>query len=311
MNSLDQYKAKGSGDDRQFYLSAWSGDPINTLRKNPDSPPVFVPHPCLTVIGGTQPDVVAAFRGRDDGFSARILFSYPEPVPAPEELWTVPDPSDLDAWDGVVRSLYRMPMHSDNDPARPTRPWFFELDASGRKEWEKFYKWAVEQQADRETPDYLIEPIQKLTNYVPRFALVLHILSHVAPGSDGTMAPRDLPPVNGEAVWNAARLARYFLSHAARAYGAMRSTPELRRCRKVLRWLFDKKVRTFTVRDLHRALHRTVDSIEDWRDSLRLLVKLGYLRYVGELKVWTGRPTSVTYEVNPTLTPSTDETEGD
>jgi hypothetical protein len=41
---MDQYRAKGRGSDRQFYLSAWAGEPVKVDRKNKDEP-VFVPHP--------------------------------------------------------------------------------------------------------------------------------------------------------------------------------------------------------------------------------------------------------------------------
>lgn len=303
IHSLDQYKAKGSGADRQFFLSAWSGDPINQLRKSPDSPPVFVPHPCLSVVGGTQPDVVAAFRGHNDGFSDRILFVYPELVRATEERWTTAADEDLDRWKAAVEILRQIPMTVD--APKPARPWLLNLDAGGKKEWERFYRWVVEQQNDRETPDYLIQPIQKLTNYVPRFAVVLHVLRHLNIGLDVSeiMEPRSLPPVGEEAMAGAAALARYFLDHAARAYGAMRADPRTSLIRKIVGWLSDKKLKSFTRRDVHRSMRRNVDSIDDWREPLKLLIQLGYLRYQTDLRQSNNRSGGPVYEVNPELKP--------
>jgi len=299
INSLDQYKAKGSGSDRQFYLSAWSGNPINVLRKNPDSPPVFVPHPFLSVIGGTQPDVVAAFRGHNDGFSDRILFTYPESIRSDKERWTVPSDSDLSTWADAVEKLHNVGMVNDG-PDKPARPWFVNLSDAGKKQWEKLVEWAHEQQNADDTPDYLIEPIQKLTNYVPRFAVILHILHHLPLGEDDTFEVRKLPAVGEEPMAGAIDLARYFLDHAMRAYGEMRSSPRLRLMRKIVKWLSDKQVTEFTRREIHRAFRRSVNGSDDLTEPLNELIQTGYVRWKPPAK----HQSKGSYEVNPNLTPS-------
>ena len=80
--SMDQYKG-GKGGDRPFYLSAWVGEPIYIDRAKNMKEPIVVPHPFLNIVGGMTPDMLTALsegRGRDDGFMARLLFTFPNRV---------------------------------------------------------------------------------------------------------------------------------------------------------------------------------------------------------------------------------------
>lgn len=74
--SMDQYR-HGRGDDRQFFLKCWSRVLVKTDRRS--SPlPTLVARPCLAVVGGIQPDLLADLddpRGRHDGFTDRLLWS--------------------------------------------------------------------------------------------------------------------------------------------------------------------------------------------------------------------------------------------
>lgn len=53
VRSLNQYKG-GRGDDRQFYLSAWSGT-FSLANRKGQAEPTIVAHPFLTVMGGRPP----------------------------------------------------------------------------------------------------------------------------------------------------------------------------------------------------------------------------------------------------------------
>jgi hypothetical protein len=88
--SMNQYRARGVGADRMFFLQAWGGEPISVMRKAQQAGPVFVAHPFLAIVGGLPPNLLSRLRGeRDvsDGFLDRILFAYPEPLPAVGETW--------------------------------------------------------------------------------------------------------------------------------------------------------------------------------------------------------------------------------
>lgn len=64
-------------------MSIWSGDDVSINRKS--ELPVLIKEPCLSIIGGTQPDVLADTFGSDyfmsSGFNQRWLFVYPDYTP--------------------------------------------------------------------------------------------------------------------------------------------------------------------------------------------------------------------------------------
>ncbi len=64
-------------------ISIWSGDDVIINRKS--EIPLLIKDPCLSIIGGTQPDVLADTFGSDyfmaSGFNQRWMFVYPDDVP--------------------------------------------------------------------------------------------------------------------------------------------------------------------------------------------------------------------------------------
>ncbi len=80
VKSHDAYRA---GGDRQTHLSLWSGAPLKVDRKT--APPLYVRRPCVSVVGGIQPDRLTDLRaeaGQDDGFIDRLLSAWPDATPA-------------------------------------------------------------------------------------------------------------------------------------------------------------------------------------------------------------------------------------
>src|SRR5262249_29142315 len=128
VTSMDQYKAKGKGSDRQFYLSAWAGEPVRVDRKNSDDP-LFVPHPFLAVVGGLPPDLLPRLRGEHgvrDGFFDRILPSYANPLEAEGENWNCIEDSSAEAWKAALDRLWGLkPEEGEAGP----RPHFVSLTA--------------------------------------------------------------------------------------------------------------------------------------------------------------------------------------
>src|SRR5581483_10249267 len=108
VRSMDQYKG-GKGGDRQFYLSAWSREPIHHLRKGEyDDGPVHVAAPFLGVLGGMPTDQLHQLISREtegDGFLDRMLFVHPDEVPLAN--WSSDDISaaSRQAWETVVADL--------------------------------------------------------------------------------------------------------------------------------------------------------------------------------------------------------------
>src|SRR5207244_3938172 len=84
--AMDAYRG-GKGGDRQKFLSFWSRTLVKINRKTAAGP-IIIPRPCLTVVGGVQPDLLGELKDaadRQDGFLDRIVWAYPDPVP---DRWT-------------------------------------------------------------------------------------------------------------------------------------------------------------------------------------------------------------------------------
>lgn len=286
--SFNQYK-QGLGGDRKFWLKAWNGRSRNVLRANKDAPHVYVPIVCVSVVGGVQPAVVEEFRGRqDDGFLERVLFSYPDPLPAVPYTW--PEHRGSERWREVAGRLLAREMEpGDYGP----RPFVVGLSADAR---EAFGAWTAEIAAALNDPDRdpaLDGVLGKLKGTSGRLALVCYALRCAA---DGQGVLGDLPGRDMEA---GIRLARYFLAHTARVHGIAVADGRKAGAAKVLKWLraAKKPVPALTRRDAFRALRRQFQQgSEELIPPLKLLVNHGFLRYAEN----PGRSEAV-YEVHPSL----------
>jgi hypothetical protein len=116
VRGMDQFRSGGKGADRQHYLSMWSRTLIKVDRKA-SREPIIVPRPCLSVIGGIQPDLLpdlADAAQREDGFVDRLLWSYPDGV---LDRWTKAgiSPDAISAVEADFERLYRLEGDVDED----------------------------------------------------------------------------------------------------------------------------------------------------------------------------------------------------
>jgi hypothetical protein len=249
VRALDQYK--GRGTDRQFFLSAWSGEMVKVDRKIHHGRPIIIPHPFVSVLGGIQPDLLTELEaqgGREDGFLHRILFSCP-----PEGTvagWTDAEISEHDEneWKLIVCRLLNL------EPARPEgasehpKPLYF--NAAGRQAFVAWYDALVAEMNDEDFPPGLFGPWAKLKSYCSRFALVIHLL-RVAAGEAGS--DQDEGQVDAEDVTRAARLCEYFKAHFRVVWGRLQQSKEDLQVQDLVRWMRRKGKTDCTVRDVCRA----------------------------------------------------------
>jgi bifunctional DNA primase/polymerase-like protein/uncharacterized protein DUF3987 len=102
LNSMGQYKG-GKGNDRQRWVEAWNGDTIDVFRASRKR--IVVEHPCVSVVGGVQPDVFAGLTAVRDGLAERFLYCVMPKVPVDANTPDVPR-SVRGTWDAIVRGLY-------------------------------------------------------------------------------------------------------------------------------------------------------------------------------------------------------------
>jgi hypothetical protein len=192
VNAFDAYSAAG---DRQFWLSAWSSQPLRPNRKTGEQ--VYVPTPVACVTGGIQPEVVIDLAGdaqRNDGFLPRFWLSWPD---APIAYWTdaVMPEATRAAMEQVVAAL-RLP----GDAVATTR-----FSALARTAWTA---WFDENQ--RSIPQ--LEGIAagwaaKAASHLGRLVLILHMVAN--PGNHTALM--DL-----ETLQNGIAILEYLRAHLRR-----------------------------------------------------------------------------------------------
>ncbi len=303
VTSMDQYKG-GKGGDRQFYLSAWKGEPVYIDRAKNLGEPIVVPHPFLTVVGGLTPDMLTAFsesKGRDDGFLARDLFCFPDRKIRPYSGDGVPD-DVAKQWDRLCQSLWARCMRELNGRMVPH---VLKKSPAAEIAWAD---WVNAHRAEQDADDFLEAmegPWGKLEAYAGRLSLVLHLM-YLA--SDPDRKPSEDPPeLARRIIDDAAKLIVYFKSHAARVYAALggKVVTGGDDVRALVRWILRGDRAEFSTRDIGNNFHRFRDDPADLADALGWMTSHNLIRARPDPEASNsgkpGRKRAPTYEVNPLL----------
>ena len=300
--SMDQYKG-GKGGDRPFYLSAWGGEPVTIDRAKHAAEPIMVPHPFLTIVGGMTPGMLgelAEGRGREDGFSARLLFAYPDRVPRPYSEEGIPEAA-AEAWSDLALSLWARPMRDlDGKPA----PHVVKMTHEARREWREWCQAHRDEQEADDFPASLEGPWGKLEAYAARLALILHLMDWAA---DPTRPADDVPPeLPRRIITDTARLVAYFKSHAHRIRAATGSKADDggEDVRALLGWIVRSRRSEFSIKDIGNNFDRFKEDQAALADALAWMTARELVRPRAEPKDGTrksGRKPSPRYEANPDL----------
>ncbi|MDB5349221.1 MAG: hypothetical protein JWN86_468 [Planctomycetota bacterium] len=306
-SSMNQYRG-GKGSDRQWYMSAWSGEARIVDRKgNADNAPIHIPNQFLCVVGGMVPDMIGSLcdaKGRHEGFIDRILFTYPDPVP--KTGWQeegVPETVSAE-WSELVRRLHARPLTVEN---LRTLPHIINFTPAGKTAWCAMIDASHAEQQSVDFPQSLVGPWSKLEQYAGRLTLILHLLRHASGSGVGQSI---IPDVTAETVGDARRLLVYLKSHTRRIHEAMkagaRGEEGSEDVQSILKWILRHRKEAFSLRDLTRDLTRTfgkrahaLTEALDWlsnRDCIR-----AQAASEPNAKKARGRSKSRVYLVNPHL----------
>ncbi|QEH34273.1 hypothetical protein OJF2_28080 [Aquisphaera giovannonii] len=298
---MNQYKAGGKGSDRAVALKLWAGDAIKKDRVNhEDRVPVRCPHPCLSLVGGIQPDMLremADAKGRSDGFLDRFLFAYPDSLPVPE--WSERGIADdvLDDWCVLVARLWSRPMAVKEGQSVPH---VVRFSAVGKARWREHYDLHAAEMGDPGLPASLRGAWGKFRELAGRLALVLVLMEHAA---DPTADPAVVPEAGERVVDAAWRLVGYFKSHARRTHAAIARGPANADVPALLGWIVRRGQEWFRLADLTSDLRRFRD------DQGALAAAIDELRRQGAIRPRPeppdpskpGRKPSPAYEIHPDL----------
>jgi hypothetical protein len=273
---------------RGFWVEAYGGRPYRVERvKHPE--PIVIPRLAVAVYGTTQPDRLALLmRGADDGLLARILWTWPEPIPfrlgraAPGAEWAI----------RALDRLRELALH----PGDPPMPIMISLSDEARAMIETLG--GEMQQRQQQAGGLLRSAIGKARGQALRLALALEMLWWC--GEDG-MAP---PPaeIDARAFAAAAMLiSDYFLPMAEPVYGDAAATNHERNAATLARWIFADRPAELHVRHLQRAVRlpglRTADQIRAAADAL---VEADWLRTPPQGSEF-GQRGRIAYPVSPRL----------
>jgi hypothetical protein len=265
---MGQYKG-GRGNDRQFWLSAWSGRGHLVDRKSQGAVAVSIPRPFVNVPCGLPPDMLgelADHQGRNDGFLHRVLFAFPRAAAGTDWTEETVSAASRQAWETTLAGLRRLPMEELDDGLPGHRA--VQLSVAARDAWVRWWDGHAAELRGPELPASLLGPWGKLRSYAARLTLVLHYLWLVQ--GDG-----DEGEVEAVSVERAVRLVGYFKSHLRRVYGRLGQTVEDGRLLDVLDWVRKNGGRC-TVRELVRA--KKVTPTAQARRALTELHERGYGR---------------------------------
>lgn len=215
VKSMDAYRSGGKGADRQHYLSMWSRSPIKIDRKSrPD--PIVVDRPCLSVVGGIQPDVLPDLidnAKRDDGFIDRLLFAYPD---LGVDRWTDGgvDEDVQAAAEQTFAALYAL--DGATMPSGDVLPRVARFESEALALWQEWYDETATEIREDALPASLKGVWAKLPSQLARLALILHVTW----AADAGQQPKATIPAATLAAGVA--MADYFKAHARTVMGEVR-----------------------------------------------------------------------------------------
>ena len=166
LGNLNRYNRSGEASQ---LLSVWNGDDIIVNRKSTGH--LLIKKPALGIIGGVQPDILAATFGSDmfmtNGMNQRWLFVYPDDEPPAMYCESYVAQDIAKAWEEYVCALI-------------DRTFLYErllIDYDAKKVYIEYYNRLQEKKAEAEP--YMAAVYSKLQIIVQRWAGIAHILGTV------------------------------------------------------------------------------------------------------------------------------------
>ena len=198
-----------NGSEMEFWLSVWSGKPINIDRKTGE--PVFIPLPFISVCGTIQNGILnelAKESRTQNGFIDRILFVIPDNIQ--KEYWSETDLSPVvsENWQTILSNLLNLSI--TNDETLNPSPEILKFTPEAKRilfEWQK-----VNTDQSNDAANEAVSGIySKLEMYAVRLALILEMMRYACNESDKQA-------VSVEAIKGALKLVEYFKSSAVKVH---------------------------------------------------------------------------------------------
>jgi hypothetical protein len=285
--SFERYAPGG----REFWLEAYGGRPHVIDRKGAKGP-ISIPFNGVSVLGGVQPEKLAAclLDSVDDGLVARFLWAWPDPIPyrRPEQV------ADLAVLDRIYRRLDSLRWGTERDGRDVGVTLAFD-DAASRA----FATWAAENQSAGEDGGSLFKGFcGKLRGTVLRLSLTVELVTWAA-----STAADEPGSISAQTVGRVCDfIDNYAMPSALRVFGDAALPPVERNAATLGRYIRRFKLAKVNARDVHRKFR--IPGMKDAapvNEAIELLVEADWLRGAGQRQGDTPGRRSADYIVNPAV----------
>jgi hypothetical protein len=242
VTSMNQYKG-GKGNDRETYLSLWSGSAIKINRIG--RPVIIIRNPFVAVTGCLPPScinrLVEDASQVEDGFMQRILWAYPNSEP---QYWN--ERELLRDTNRKYQQLYekiseQLPLLDQAENQIPVK-----LNTEAYEIWKELYNKNIDEIKASEFPSYLIGAWSKMSIQLARITLILHLVRYYT----GETASYD---VDKTSMLMGCSIIEYFKSHACRVYKIIGEKILQEKYIKIVAYMKERSMGKISARDLQRA----------------------------------------------------------
>ncbi len=220
IKDLNKYR---QGSDLEHWLSSWSGKEINLNRKTAKSS--FVEKSFIPVMGGIQPEILNSFYTKDNksnGFIDRMLFSFPDLEVTNYNKESL-DPQMIEFYNSFISDFYTdMKKNTQYTDDCEIDSKIIKLSPEAQEKWIEIFNRISNTQNDDNVNEYMKSMLPKQKSYIPRFALLIHVLHEYYNGGS------NYDIIGIESIDRAEQLSNYFIAMAMKIKVDTRETNSIK-----------------------------------------------------------------------------------
>lgn len=198
------------GSDLEFWLSCWSGSPVNLTRVTRKAS--YIERPSIPILGGIQPSVLTNFNtveNKENGFMDRILLCFPDlkseylskkRISYEQILWF--NDIVVNFYDVIQNKILQRNFEGDIDPH------ICKMSAEAFALYDKQHRIITDQENDENVNQYLKSMLPKQKAYIARFALLIHAFNDSFTDNGNVLL------ISKESMQKAIDLSNYFIENA-------------------------------------------------------------------------------------------------
>lgn len=293
LGSFDKYNGNGQDADRAFWTESYGGRPY-VIDRVKHQKPTRISHLLVSIMGGIQPDKLSKLiKGADDGFTARFLWCWPDPI--------APFRPDVIAEDSILvnalRKLSKLSLENNHKNEKSPRVLFLSDEAA-----DKFQKWREEHFVnEQDTYGPLKSAYGKAPGHVLRLALLLELIWWAIKAEIVTNENNEPLSVSAKAIGASICLINnYFKPMAERVFSDASVTEEELNASTLAKYIVKNKLKMINLRQVRREAHlQGLSKAEKMQKAAESLVEANWL-FEPEYSSAPGRPRG-DYVVNPRI----------